>query len=221
MSKAKPKPKTTPPAIARDLVVLAADKDTEQALAGLLETRTQSLQMRAIKFDTVIHPQHDPGCLLQSGGILAGYLRSHARAVVVFDREGCGRDELTREALEKMVETVLAQAWADRVAVVVNDPELESWVWSNATHLPDLLGWPNDTQTLPDWLVEQGYLDVVGQVKPARPKEAMAAVLRQVRKPRSAAIFRQIAEKVSFRNCIDPAFHKLLTTLRKWFPVVT
>ncbi len=216
----KPKLKTTPPADARDLVVLAADKDTEQALAGLLGARTKSLQIRPIQFDTVIHPQHDPGCLLQSGGILAGYLRSHARAVVVFDREGCGRDELTREALEKMVESLLAQAWADRVAVVVNDPELESWVWSNSPHLPDLLGWPKDAQTLPDWLVEQGYLDVVGHVKPARPKEAMAAVLRQVRKPRSAAIFRQIAEKVSFGKCTDPAFLKLLTTLRKWFPVV-
>ena len=217
MSKAKTKEK--PPAVLRDLVVLAADKDTEQALAGLLAMRPMSLQIRPIQFDTVIHPQHDPGCLLESGGILARYLRSHDRAVVIFDREGCGRDTLSRGELENAVESDLSGVWGDRVAVIVNDPELESWVWSKSPHLPDLLGWDNIDQTLPDWLVKNGYLDGVSQVKPALPKEAMAAVLRQVRKPRSAAIFRQIAERVSFGKCTDPAFLKLLNTLRKWFPL--
>ncbi len=75
----KPKPKTLPLTPKHDLVVLAADKDTEQSLAGLLDTRAKSLQMRVVNYNTVIHPQHDPGCLLQSSGILAGYLRSHAR----------------------------------------------------------------------------------------------------------------------------------------------
>ena len=50
---------------------------------------------------------------------------------------------------------------------------------------------------------------------------AYEKALGQVRKPRSSATFRQIAEKVSFNNCTDAAFLKLLTTLRKWFPDVT
>ncbi len=216
MNRAKTKEKT--PAVFRDLVVLAADKDTEQALVGLLSTRAASLQIRPLQFDTAIHPQHDPGCLLESGGILARYLRSHHRAVVILDREGCGREALSRIELEAIIEGDLSRMWGDRVSVIVNDPELESWVWSKSPHLPDLLGWDDIDLTLPNWLVEKGYLDSVSQVKPARPKEAMAAVLRQVRKPRSAAIFRQIAEKISFHRCTDPAFTKLLTTLRKWFP---
>ncbi len=39
-----------------------------------------------------------------------------------------------------------------------------------------------------------------------------------LRKPRSSAIYRALAESVSFRRCIDPAFQKLVTTLQTWFP---
>lgn len=215
---ASPKPKAPPSVVKRDLVLLAADKDAEQALGGLLANRKQSLQVRPLEYDIVRHPDHDPGCLRQSGGILASYARTHNHAIVVFDREGCGREGTSREELELEVEASLAKAWQSRVAVVVIDPELEAWVWTKPSHIPRIIGWPAEDQSLPDWLVENGHLDLSTQVKPDRPKEAFEGVLRQVRKPRSSATFRQVAEQVSFRKCTDPAFAKLLTTLRKWFP---
>ena len=220
MSKPKPSPKTLPPTAKRDLVVLAADKDTEQVIVGLLGARTKSLQIRVVKYDTTIHPQHDPGCLLQSGAIVNRYVRTHEHAIVVFDRHGCGQDEKPREALEAEVEALLAKTWGDRAAVIVIVPELEAWVWTKPSHIPHVVGWLVD-KPLPDWLVEKGFLDLSTQVKPVRQKEALDAALHQAGEQHSSDIFRRIAEKVSFGKCTDPAFLKLLTTLRNWFPAVS
>ena len=213
----KVKLQTPSVAARRDLVVLAADKDAQEALDGLLGNRTKSLQIRDIKYDIEKHPQHDPGCLLTSAGILTPFAHTHKYAIVVFDYDGCGRSESTRKSLEIEVETVLAKVWDGRIAVIVIDPELEAWIWTKPSHIPDIIGWPT-TESLPEWLVENAYLDSPTQAKPVRPKEAFEAALREVRKPRSSATFRRIAEKVSFGKCTDPAFLKLLTTLRKWFP---
>ena len=45
----------------RDLVVLAADKDMEHALRGLL-SRHKSLPIRQIVFDIFVHSEHDAAC---------------------------------------------------------------------------------------------------------------------------------------------------------------
>ena len=45
----------------RDLVVLAADKDMEHALRGLL-SRHESLPIRQIVFDIFVHPEHHAAC---------------------------------------------------------------------------------------------------------------------------------------------------------------
>ena len=219
MSKARRRPAPPPPAAAqRDLVVLAADKDAAQAVEGLLVERAASLQIRAVAFDIVVHPQHDPGCYGQSRGLLAVYQKSHGHALVVFDREGCGQEQLTREELEAEVEQQLAADWADKAAVIVIDPELEEWLWSNSPHVATALGWRDTTKSIHQWLVEKALLPVATQVKPDRPKEAVEAVLRHVRKPRSSAIYREIAGKVSLTSCVDPAFQKFRQTLRGWFP---
>jgi len=105
----------------------------------------------------------------------------------------------------------------ERRAVIVNDPELDNWAWSRSPHLPGLLGW-NLEHDMREWLVERGFLDRAEQAKPRRPKEALEAVLAFVKKPRSSALYRAIAEKVSLTHCEDPAFAKLRATLREWFP---
>lgn len=68
-----------------------------------------------------------------------------------------------------------------------------------------------------DWLVEKGFLDA-GAIKPARPKEAVELVLRTARKPRSSSIYFELAQSVSTDRCTDPAFLKLKSCLRGWFP---
>jgi hypothetical protein len=48
----------------KDLVILAADKDMEFALRGLL-ARPEALGMRPVDLDLFVEPDHDPGCALR------------------------------------------------------------------------------------------------------------------------------------------------------------
>lgn len=200
----------------KDLVLLAADKDMEFTLRGLL-ARPQSVGMRGISFEVFVHPHRDPGCRSKSHELLRSQQNRFHRALVIFDREGCGSDA-PREELETAVENALASSgWTDRSAAVAINPELEAWVWSDSPQVDVVLGWAGKSPDLRTWLRHQGWLDQ-DALKPQRPKEAMLAALRRVNKSVSAAIFEQLALKVSFARCIDPAFDKLLSNLRAWFP---
>jgi hypothetical protein len=150
------------------------------------------------------------------------FLRSQQRfadfALVVFDREGCGRDK-SREALEEEVEARLAaNGWANRCAAVVIDPVLEAWVWSDSPHVLTALGWTRGRAELEEWLTQEGFLHA-GLQKPQQPKKAVEKLLRLSKTPYSSSIFRGLAEQVSFQRCNDPAFLKLKQVLRRWFPL--
>jgi hypothetical protein len=201
----------------KDLIVLVADKDMESAFRGIL-SRPQSLGIRPITFDIFVHPQNDPACLKTSDQFLRTFVNQYNFALVAFDREGSGSID-TRENLETQVENRLAQVgWPqERAAAIVFEPELEIWVWSRSQHVSETLGWVNQQTPLRDWLVTQNYL-ADQQHKPNRPKEAMEAVLRKVRKPRSASIYLQLAQKVSLQGHTEPAFSKFQSRLKNWFP---
>jgi hypothetical protein len=200
----------------KDLIVLVADKDMESAFRGLL-SRYESLGIRPISFDIFVHPQNDPACLKTSDQFLRTFVSQYNFALVAFDREGSGRiDE--REILEKEVEDRLTRVgWQERSAAIVFEPELETWVWSRSPHVDEILGWTKQPAPLRNWLVEQEYL-TEGQHKPKRPKETMEAVLKKVKKPRSASIYLQLAQKVSLQGHTEPAFSKFQSMLQKWFP---
>lgn len=200
-----------------DLLILAADLDTEMALHGIL-SRRESLGIRRIQFTCIRHPDHDPGCLNNSVAYVRPYRRSHAYALVVFDREGCGREGHDRDALEREVELQLVQnGWDGRSAAVVVDPELEAWVWSPSPHVEQVLGWAGREPSLRQWLRQEGLL-LGNAVKPTPPKGAMQRALRVVNKSWSSALHLQLAERVGLRGCVDPAFVKLRTLLSAWFP---
>lgn len=200
-----------------DLVVLVADKNMASAVEGLL-SRPKALDISAIRRDIYTHPARDPGCLRKSADFLKPFTNGYAHALVLLDRDGCGMDHLSRQEIEQQVETQLARGgWGDRAAAIVIDPELEAWVWSDSPHVSSILGWGDDqTSDLQTWLHEQGFLQE-GSQKPAKPKEAVERVLYFVRKPRSSAIYEELARKVSVRRCVDPAFGKLKDTLKAWF----
>jgi len=199
-----------------DLFCLAADRDIEQSLQGLL-TRPQSLQIRPITAMIGTHPNRDPGCYLRAHDFLRSFRRGFVHALVVFDREGCGNESHSREELEREVEDRLQGAgWGDRARVVVMDPELEAWVWSDSPQVDKALGWAGRAPALRSWLIERRFLEE-GAPKPGRPKEAVEEALRCVRKPRSSSVYRELAESVSLERCRDPAFAKLRLTLQDWF----
>jgi hypothetical protein len=203
----------------RDLVVLTADKNMKFALQGLLN-RSEALQIRPIKAVFYIHPESDPGCLLRADAFLRPFINHFPHAIVMFDREGSGRQHKMREELEEEVFAGLSRSgWEDRASVIVIDPELENWVFSESPEVDTAMGWAGRNPSLRLWLKAQGFL-MPDQAKPSRPKEAMEAALRHVRIPRSSSIYGRLAEHVGLGRCTDRAFLKLITTLQSWFPVL-
>lgn len=196
--------------------MLAADKNIEHALRGLLQ-RPPALGIRPISFDLFTHPRHDAGCVHGAADILAPLAAQYSHALVVFDHDGSGRETMEPNVLADEVERDLAaRGWADRAGVVVIAPELEVWVWSNSLHVADCLGWGSRADELRLWLAQQAHWPV-DAAKPPKPKEAMEAALRQVRQPRSSAIYARIATRVSLRGHAEPAFVRLTSVLAHWF----
>ncbi len=201
----------------KDLILLVADNDIKELMEGLLPRLEHVYGTRPITCDVRRHINRDPGCLNESADFLRPFATQYQHAVVIFDKDGCGREDRKRETIEADVEKALsANGWsAGHIAVIVTDPEIENWVWVNSASMSKELNW-NEAKALYAWLQENGWRKK-DAAKPTRPKEALEAVLRKTKKPRSASIYKNIAEKVSFTKCEDPAFLKLIEKMKSWF----
>lgn len=205
-----------PAATRKDLIVLVADKNMEAVMAGLLD-RPQALGIRAISFDIFVHPRRDPGCLTGADDFLRPFSSAYRYALVLFDHDGCGREAVPAGELAEEVKGRLKNAgWQDRAECVVIAPELEVWAWTASPHVARGLGWAGRTPSLREWLAEKGYWQPEDP-KPAQPKVAFEAALREVRKPRSSAIYSDLARSVSLKGHTEPAFFRLTQTLQSWF----
>ncbi|MDA8162603.1 MAG: hypothetical protein M0022_06825 [Desulfobacteraceae bacterium] len=204
----------------QDLVVLVADKNMEHALKGIL-SRPKALNIRkSISVTYYIHPENDPGCFKEGHLLLKPFIGRFRHALLLFDYEGSGQERKSNSKdLEAEIEKRLSETgWSDRAAVVVIDPELEIWVWSNSVHIDYALGWKDKRPCLREWMKKNGYL-TEGKDKPDTPKKTLEDALRIAKKPRSSSIYKEIARKVSLERCVDPSFVRLKAILQKWFPV--
>jgi len=204
-----------------DLVILVADKDMEFALRGLL-TRHKSIGFHPLPDDKVKiirYSAHDSGCRARGYELLREFGKLSSHALMLFDREGCGREDPSRIELEIEVEEHLSQSgWGNNAKAIVIDPELDIWVWSNSPHVDRILGWHGRSPCLREWLTTKGHFSEQNQVKPDRPKETLEAALRAVHKPRSSALYGKLAQIVGLARCVDPAFLKFKQTMQLWFP---
>jgi len=200
----------------KDLVVLVADNDLEYALKGLF-SRPERLGVRSIEADIHIHPEHDPACALRGVEFLSSFSRLYEHGLLMFDHEGSGQEQQSREAMQEDLNKDLRSLWGNRARAIVLLPELESWVWSDSPHVDYVAGWKGRRPPLRDWLKEQGWLRE-GEVKPDRPKEAFQAALREAGMRRSHSLYQEIAEKVSLRRCQDPSFQEFREIVQEWFP---
>ena len=200
-----------------DLVVLVPGKDEQAAINSLLSSRRPSLRIGCLDWKTLVHPRHDPGCLLEAPEVLEPFVRYARHGLTLFDHAGCGRENASTEELEKDVRQRLSRAgWGDRADAIIIAPELEGWVWSDSPHVDGVLGWQGAQPPLREWLKEQS-LWAEKAAKPADPKRAFERALREVRIPRSSAIYGELAGKVGLSRCQDPAFARLRAKLREWF----
>ena len=108
----------------------------------------------------------------------------YSHGLMIFDHEGCGHENEPVADVESIVRHHLHNSgWGDRAEVVVIEPELEAWVWSDSPHVEEVLGWSNQIPSLRAWLTDR-HLLAPRATKPSRPKEAMQAAIRQTGVPR-------------------------------------
>ena len=131
----------------------------------------------------------------------------------MFDREGCGQEDKSASELERAVQSQMDRVgWADHSTVIVLDPELEIWVWSDSPHVSRILGVARPEL---DQLLNQ--YRTPGSIKPSEPKELMEKVLRQSHIPRSTSLYADLARFIGIDRCTDPAFLRLRGCLTQWF----
>jgi hypothetical protein len=198
-----------------DLVILVPDKDTEQAMTGLL-SRCKSLEVRPPSYRILVHPQKDPGCYHTGHELVRAFRNEAQHALILFDQAWEGAPSHNGGELEAQVKARLQRDWEERAKCVVIEPELEAWVWSASPHVPEILGWQGREPDLRSWLLQEG-LWPADAPKPPDPESAFVRAVRVVRQPPSAALFRRLAEKVSLQRCTDPAFLRLVGVLQRWF----
>lgn len=160
----------------KDLIILLADQNMRDCIEGLIPKLPHALNVSPFTYDIFVHSNRDPGCRTQSPAFLASFQNKYRFGLVIFDKEGCGRELLSRSELETEVEESLAlTGWGDRAKVVVIEPELENWIWVKSPRLAEIINWDN-IQSLYQWLTDQNYLSD-GKEKPVSPKEAFEKVL--------------------------------------------
>jgi len=201
-----------------DLVVLVPGKDERETIDGLLSARRESLGIHPIRFQVLVHPRRDAGCFHEAPEILQTFCRRARYSMVLFDFEGCGQESRSAaEVAADLAGRLIAAGWEERTEVVVIDPELEVWLWTDSPRIEAELGWEGRAVVLREWLRDGGWWPS-GARKPLRPKEALERVLRESRLPRSSAIYGRLARRVGLRRCEDESFQRFCGRLRSWFP---
>ncbi|MCS6835757.1 MAG: hypothetical protein NZ750_07050 [Anaerolineae bacterium] len=199
----------------QDLVVVCADLDAEQALKTMLSNNLK-LGTAPFSFSLYRH-QGDSNCRNSAHDFLKPFVDQYRFALVVFDHHGSGDERVAPDEVRRQVLENLSRAgWQGRCEAIVIAPELEAWVWSESPNVAQVMGWES-TPKLRRWLQEQS-LWPEQVAKPSDPKSAYEKALRQAKKARSARIFAQLAEHVSYKGCQDASFNLLLDTLKGWFP---
>lgn len=200
-------------------MLLVADKNAQFALKGALD-RPEALGIHQIEFEFLVHPGRDGGARKTGPEVLALERRGFGYGMLVLDFEGSGAHEPNAKALETNLDSRLRLHWNSRAKAIVIDPELDVWLWGSDNAVEEALGWPGDkriSKSIREWLQQRNFA-FQGTKKPIRPKEALEASLREIQRPRSSALYEQIASRISLQRCSDEAFVRLRTQLVKWFP---
>lgn len=209
----------------RPCVILVADSNMAAAFRGYFGRAQWHLSLGCDSFDfntniggdlIVDEGGNDPGVYTKGHELLRPFQRSHERALVILDCEWEGSPG--KEAIEQHITAnLVSSGWPhDNVKVIAIDPELENWLWQNNPNVAAVLNYRGHPP-LRQWLEQNGWWPQ-GAVKPPRPKEAAEWVLRQTRKPRSSAIYQQLAACIGINGCTDAAFTAMHAQLKTWFP---
>ena len=207
-----------------DLAILCPDGAWPQALGAIL-SRSQSLGIRPVSVKFIPDPLRDSSP--QAVELLRPFLTSAGRALVVRDFAGSGWESRGVAELAGALRTELERnGWVpERVAVLIAEPEIESWLRLASAHLHSLLQdrARRNREDIPGWngkleeaLRIHGGLDANG--KAVAPKEVFRYLLRHYGIPPSNALFEYLGNRESLSGCVVPSFVRFLEIMRRWFP---
>ncbi|HPE70927.1 MAG TPA: hypothetical protein PK018_01980 [Candidatus Competibacter sp.] len=212
----------------RPCVILVADSNMAAVFRGYFgrDQWHRSLGCALFEFDAEIGKDllvdeggNDPGVYSRAHELLRPYQRSHQRALVVLDCEWGGSPGQSKIVAD-ITANLVASGWRKNAAkVIAIEPELENWIWQDNPRVAEALRYRGEL-ALRELLAQRGWWPA-GQAKPLRPKETAEWVLRQTRRPRSSAIYEELAGRISIKGCADAAFLELHATLQAWFPPET
>jgi hypothetical protein len=173
-----------------DLVVLGPDKDMQFLFDGLL-SKAPSLGARVPSHRLDTHPLRDSGCL-DADELLESQVRRYAHALVVTNAERSGRTGSPREDIEVRIEQKLCvSGWGDRARAIVVAPGIGRW------------------------LLEHLYQE---RWSPGTLAQAtLEALLRRKRIPQSPELYRTLGALLVDEGESDPAWQKIVSTLKDWF----
>ena len=135
----------TPGNVEKDLLVLVADRDMELALRELLK-RPLALGIRNLSFDFYLHPNRDNGCFTSAHEFLRAFPGQYRYTLIVFDKAGSGQEQRTISEIEGDLKSRLSKnGWKNKSEVIVIEPELEIWIWSDSPNVDISLGWAGRT----------------------------------------------------------------------------
>lgn len=200
-----------------DLFVLTADKNMQYAIAGGI-ARHHALGTAGFSVEYDVHIGRDGGVRTTGVDMLKLQSSTHAKLLLVMDFDGCGTDHLSALDLERDLDSRLdAVIGGRRAKAIVVAPECDCWIWGSDNSMSSIVGWERDT-SIRDWIRSRGFqLDENG--KPSRPKEAIEALLRFQRIPRSSSLYKDFTSSISLANCADPAFLRMRDWLQECFPI--
>ncbi|WP_423128800.1 methylation-associated defense system protein MAD4 [Gaoshiqia sp. Z1-71] len=199
-----------------DIIILVADLNIKECIHGLLQRLPAVLGVNSFSYEIFVHPNRDPGCRLYAASYLRGFQNRYKYALVVFDRDGSGREFSSRLEIETELEKDLINSgWGNRAKAIVIEPELENWIWVKSQRLAQIINW-SDIDKLYDWLKSNNFV-LNESNKPSSPKEAFEKALYISKKKRSSSIYAEIASQVSFKHCTDQSFNKLIDCIKIWF----
>jgi hypothetical protein len=174
----------------KDLVVLVPDKNAQFLVDGVL-SQSAALAIRPPLRQLDTHPFRDAGCL-DADELLESQAERYEHALVVANQERSGRRELPRIDVEAGLEAKLSRSgWGPRARAVVVDPGVGRWMLEHE-------------------LGERWSPEVLAE-------EAVEQALRRRRIPQSPALYRTLGARLVEEGDPDPAWQRLLLTLRDWF----
>ena len=201
----------------KDCVFVVADSQAEETFRGFFARPAlqEILGFRPFTFDIIREPNSDPGVYNKAQELVRPFQRTHHHAIIVLDeawKGSPGAEKIQDRILGNLVRT----GWAEKhVAVVVIVPELEAWILQERQPFRQVVGFTEPS--IRPILTESGFWRE-NDAKAHAPKEAIEHICRRSRTPQSGALYRKIANQISYRECVDENFRSLCSQLSTWFP---